>query len=117
MVSLVQLSFSFCSLPVRRGLTSAHVLAEYVKERVGGGRMAWYRGELLAMAKDLGLRLLPAFNTTTGLPHDRVNLRFGINGEEFVASRETCTACAGTMILELAALSRLSGEPVFEVRL
>ena len=27
---------------------------------------------------------------------------------------ETCTACAGTMILEFAALSRLSGEPVFE---
>lgn len=31
------------------------------------------------------------------------------------SSRETCTACAGTMILEMAALSRLSGEPVFEV--
>ncbi|CAG0912442.1 unnamed protein product [Notodromas monacha] len=96
------------------GLMSGHVLAEWVKERVGNGRLSWYRGELLAMAKDLGLRLLPAFNTTTGLPHGRVNLRFGIEGEEFVASRETCTACAGTMILELAALSRLSGEPVFE---
>ena len=28
---------------------------------------------------------------------------------------DTCTACAGTMILEFAALSRLSGETVFEV--
>lgn len=30
-------------------------------------------------------------------------------------ARDTCTACAGTMILEFGALSRLSGEPVFEV--
>lgn len=30
-------------------------------------------------------------------------------------SRETCTACAGSMILEMAALSRLTGEPIFEV--
>lgn len=29
---------------------------------------------------------------------------------------ETCTACAGTMILEFAALSRLSGEPIFEAK-
>lgn len=30
-------------------------------------------------------------------------------------SRETCTACAGSMILEMAALSRLTGESIFEV--
>lgn len=30
-------------------------------------------------------------------------------------SRETCTACAGSMILEMAALSRLTGEQIFEV--
>lgn len=29
-------------------------------------------------------------------------------------SRETCTACAGTIILEFAALSRLTGDPIFE---
>ena len=29
--------------------------------------------------------------------------------------RDTCTACAGSMILEFAALSRLSGDPIFEV--
>lgn len=34
--------------------------------------MPWYRGELLEMAKDLGYRLLPAFNTSTGIPHARV---------------------------------------------
>lgn len=34
--------------------------------------MEWYNGELLMMAKDVGFRLLPAFNTTTGIPYPRV---------------------------------------------
>jgi len=92
------------------GLLSAHVLAELLREQ--GAGLGWYRGELLAMAKELGTRLLPAFNSSTGIPHARVNLRHGLKNLEH--SRETCTACAGTMILEMAALSRLSGEPVFE---
>lgn len=47
----------------------------------------------------------------------QVNLRHGLRhgvartGHE----RDTCTSCAGTMILEFAALSRLSGETIFEV--
>jgi ER degradation enhancer, mannosidase alpha-like 3 len=45
------------------------------------------------LAKDLGLRLLPAFNTSTGIPHARVNLRHGLKNLE--SARETCTACAG----------------------
>lgn len=35
--------------------------------------MPWYKGELLTMAKELGYRLLPAFNTTTGIPYARVS--------------------------------------------
>jgi len=96
------------------GLLSAHVLAEYVQKEAS--MMAWYRGELLEMAKDLGYRLLPAFNTSTGIPHARVNLRHGMKSEALRHSRETCTACAGTILLEFAALSRLSGEPIFEVK-
>ncbi|XP_059471862.1 ER degradation-enhancing alpha-mannosidase-like protein 3 isoform X2 [Neocloeon triangulifer] len=42
----------------------------------------------------------------------KVNLRHGLKSLE--KSTETCTACAGTMVLEMAALSRLSGEPIFE---
>jgi len=53
-----------------RGLLSGHILSEYLQQRAG--IMSWYRGELLTMAKDLGYRLLPAFNTSTGLPHARV---------------------------------------------
>ncbi|CAB1324272.1 unnamed protein product [Coregonus sp. 'balchen'] len=78
--------------------------------------MQWYQDELLHMAKDLGLRLLPAFNTSSGLPYPRVNLKHGIRGPESRTGTETdtCTACAGTIILEFAALSRFTGDPVFE---
>lgn len=53
------------------GLLSGHVLAEYLQQRAD--IMPWYRGELLKLAKDLGYRFLPAFNTTTGIPYGRVN--------------------------------------------
>uniref|UniRef100_A0A2M4BE78 alpha-1,2-Mannosidase n=1 Tax=Anopheles marajoara TaxID=58244 RepID=A0A2M4BE78_9DIPT len=96
------------------GLLSGHILAEYVQKQADV--MSWYRGELLEMAKDLGYRLLPAFNTSTGIPHARVNLKHGMKVEALRHSRETCTACAGTILLEFAALSRLSGEPIFEVK-
>lgn len=56
-----------------RGLLSAHILAEYLQQRAG--LMPWYKGELLDMAKDLGYRLLPAFNTTTGIPYARVSIK------------------------------------------
>lgn len=39
-----------------------------------------------------------------------------MKSDELKNSRETCTACAGTMLLEFAALSRLSGEPIFEIK-
>lgn len=45
----------------------------------------------------------------------QVNLKHGMKGVPMEVSRETCTACAGSMILEMAALSRLTGEPIFEV--
>ncbi|XP_055639386.1 ER degradation-enhancing alpha-mannosidase-like protein 3 [Toxorhynchites rutilus septentrionalis] len=96
------------------GLLSAHILSEYIQKQADV--MTWYRGELLEMAKDLGYRLLPAFNTSTGIPHARVNLKHGMKVEALRHSRETCTACAGTILLEFAALSRLSGEPVFEAK-
>ncbi|BET00321.1 Glycosyl hydrolase family 47 [Nesidiocoris tenuis] len=94
------------------GLLSAHILAEYIQQKMG--LMKWYRGELLIMAKDIGYKLTPAFNTTTGIPHARVNLKTGMKSQTLWSSRETCTACAGTMVLEMAALSRLTGDPIFE---
>ncbi|XP_035246827.1 ER degradation-enhancing alpha-mannosidase-like protein 3 isoform X2 [Anguilla anguilla] len=102
------------NIRVLGGLLGAHVMADLLRGR--GERMQWYRDELLHMAKDLGHRLLPAFNTTSGLPYPRVNLRYGVLNplSRTGTESDTCTACAGTMILEFAALSRLSGEAVFE---
>lgn len=102
------------NIRVLGGLLGAHVMATMLQQRQE--RMQWYKNELLAMATDLGHRLLPAFNTTSGLPYPRVNLRYGVLNPLSRTGTEsnTCTACAGTMILEFAALSRLSGEPVFE---
>uniref|UniRef100_A0A8D3ADM0 alpha-1,2-Mannosidase n=1 Tax=Scophthalmus maximus TaxID=52904 RepID=A0A8D3ADM0_SCOMX len=96
------------------GLLGGHSMAVMLKE--GGQHMQWYQDELLHMAKDLGLRLLPAFNTSSGLPYPRVNLKYGVRGPETRTGTETdtCTACAGTIILEFAALSRFTGDPVFE---
>ncbi|KAG1692971.1 ER degradation-enhancing alpha-mannosidase-like protein 3 [Nymphon striatum] len=96
------------------GLLSGHILASYIHDRLPNNRMQWYTGQLLNMAKELGYRLLPAFNTTTGLPTPKINLRHGLDSENLGPMLETCTACAGTMILEFAALSRLSGESIFE---
>ncbi|KAH1011282.1 hypothetical protein HUJ04_000690 [Dendroctonus ponderosae] len=102
------------NIRVLGGLLSAHILADYLQQR--DGIMPWYEGELLNMAKDIGFRLLPAFNTTTGIPYSRINLRYGIKSDSIESLRETCTACAGSMILEMAALSRLTGEPIFEAK-
>ncbi|CAL8321187.1 unnamed protein product [Lota lota] len=102
------------NIRVLGGLLGAHVMADMLRQR--GERMQWYKDELLHMAKELGHRLLPAFNTTSGLPYPRVNLRYGVVSplSRTGTESDTCTACAGTMILEFAALSRLSGEAVFE---
>lgn len=58
------------NIRVLGGIISAHILADYLQQRAG--IMPWYQAELLTMAKDLGYRLLPAFNTTTGIPYSRV---------------------------------------------
>ncbi|XP_012720282.2 ER degradation-enhancing alpha-mannosidase-like protein 3 [Fundulus heteroclitus] len=102
------------NIRVLGGLLGGHSMAVMLKE--GGRHMQWYQDELLHMAKDLGLRLLPAFNTSSGLPYPRINLKHGVRGPETRTGTETdtCTACAGTMILEFAALSRFTGDPVFE---
>ncbi len=92
-----------------------------------------YDGQLLRLAQDLGKRLLPAFHTSTGLPYPRVNLRHGIpfyanstlnydaeNGQCQLTHKstaeltETCSAGAGSLVLEFTTLSRLTGDPRFE---
>jgi hypothetical protein len=93
-----------------------------------------YDGQLLRLATDLADRLLPAFHTPTGLPYPRVNLRHGVpfyanspynmDPERGQCSRdpadkstevtETCSAGAGSLVLEFSTLSRLTGNPRYE---
>ena len=69
-----------------------------------------YKGLLLKLAIDLGERLLPAFDTATGIPYGTVNLRHGVpKGETMISS----TAAAGTLMMEFEVLSSLSGDSRF----
>lgn len=63
------------------------------------------------MAEDVAKRLLPAFDTDTGMPYGTVNLRYGVpKGETSI----TCTAGVGTLLVEFGTLSRLTGNTVYE---
>lgn len=57
------------TIRVLGGLLSGHIFANRTGQPF---HLPWYRGELLALAHDLGNRLLPAFATPTGLPYARV---------------------------------------------
>lgn len=106
------------------GLLSAHVLAKSIQNQADRSiryfnatkrnQLNWYGSEILDLAEDLGRRLLPAFETKTGIPHPRVNLKYGMESNELRSVQETCTACAGSLILEFATLSRLTGDSTFE---
>lgn len=56
------------TIRVLGGLLSGHTFAERTGQKF---HIPWYRGELLQMAYDLGLRMLPAFDTPTGIPFAR----------------------------------------------
>ena len=57
------------NIRVLGGLLSAHQWATKPNQAF---YLPWYNGELLSLAHDLGKRLLPAFNTQTGIPYARV---------------------------------------------
>src|ERR1700746_2760887 len=63
---------------------------------------------LLALAEDLGNRLLPVFDSPTGMPYVNVNLRTGA-----VSGEETIPAEIGTLLVEFGTLSKLVGKPTY----
>ncbi|MGZ8847584.1 MAG: glycoside hydrolase family 47 protein, partial [Pyrinomonadaceae bacterium] len=80
--------------------------------RLLGGLLSSYQmtgdKRLLKLAEDLGNRLLPVFESPTGLPYRYVNLKTGkVRGDV------TNPAEAGTLLIEFGTLSRLTGRPVF----
>ena len=80
--------------------------------RLLGGLLSAYQmtgdTRLLHLAEDLGHRLLPAFDSPTGMPYMYVNLHTG------KASGATSNpAEIGTLVLEYGTLSKLSGDPIY----
>src|SRR5204862_2866887 len=80
--------------------------------RLLGGLLSSYQltgdTRLLSLAEDLGNRLLPVFNSPTGLPYVYVNLRTGQTRDPVTNPAEI-----GTLLLEFGTLSKLTGKPVF----
>jgi mannosidase alpha-like ER degradation enhancer 2 len=80
--------------------------------RLLGGLLSSYQltgdKRLLNLAEDLGNRLLPVFNSPTGLPYRYVNLKTGK-----VRGNVTNPAEAGTLLIEFGTLSKLTHKQVF----
>jgi ER degradation enhancer, mannosidase alpha-like 2 len=80
--------------------------------RLLGGLLSSYQlsgdKRLLVLAEDLGTRLLPAFNSPTGMPYVYVNLKTGKT-----RGAESNPAEIGTLLIEFGALSKLTGKAVF----
>jgi mannosidase alpha-like ER degradation enhancer 2 len=80
--------------------------------RLLGGLLTNYQltgdKRLLDLAEDLGNRLLPVFNSPTGMPYRYVNLKTGKVSKPVSNPAET-----GTLIIEFGTLSKLTGKPIF----
>src|SRR5512140_3323140 len=79
--------------------------------RLLGGLLSNYQlsgdKRLLTLAQDLGNRLLPAFNSPTGMPFVYVNLKTGATRGNISNPAEI-----GTLLLEFGTLSKLIGNPI-----
>jgi len=125
--------FAVGDLPIRG--YEAKVKQKGAREGIFWPNGLVYDGQLLRLATDLAERLMPAFSTPTGLPYPRVNLRYGVpfypnsphnndaeNGQcakdpqdKGAEITETCSAGAGSLVLEFTTLSRLTGDSRYEV--
>jgi glycosyl hydrolase family 47 len=80
--------------------------------RLLGGLLSSYQltgdKRLLALAEDLGTRLLPAFESSTGMPYRFVNLKTGK-----VRDPDSNPAETGTLLIEFGTLSKLTKKPIF----
>jgi len=77
-----------------------------------GGLLSSYQitgdKRLLNLADDLGRRLLPVFDSPTGLPYRFVNLKTGKTRNPISNPAET-----GTLLIEFGTLSKLTGKPIY----
>jgi len=91
------------------GLLSAHLYSKEAGLDLDG---SWpCDGPLLRLAVKIADKLVPAFNTSTGMPFGTVNFARGVPLNE---TPVTCTAGVGTFIVEFGTLSRLTGNKTYE---
>ncbi len=80
--------------------------------RLVGGLLSSYElthdKGFLKLAEDLANRLLPVFNSKTGMPYRYVNLKTGE-----VKGKDSNPAEIGSCLLEFGTLSQLTGNPVY----
>ncbi|KAH9716174.1 Mannosyl-oligosaccharide 1,2-alpha-mannosidase MNS1 [Citrus sinensis] len=85
--------------------------------RVVGGLLSAYdlSGDkvFLEKARDIADRLLPAWNTRTGIPYNVINLAHGNPHNPSWTGGESILADSGTEQLELIALSQRTGDPKY----
>lgn len=93
------------TIRVLGGLLSSHLIAEDLGDQIT------YHGELLALSEALGKKLLPAFDTPTGMPYGSINLVRGVAPTE---TPITCTATISTCVVEFTWLSILTNDPIYE---
>jgi mannosidase alpha-like ER degradation enhancer 2 len=88
----------------------AEVQVFEINIRMLGGLLSAYQIDgderFLALARDLADRLLPAFDSPTGMPYRFVHLRSGATRDAHNNPAEI-----GTLIIELGTLSKLTGDP------
>lgn len=80
--------------------------------RLLGGLLSAYQLDgdkrFLTLADDLGKRLLPVFNSPTGMPYRYVHLQTGKTRDSLNNPAEI-----GTALLEFGTLSKLTGNPIY----
>jgi hypothetical protein len=83
-----------------------------VNIRILGGLLAMFQytedPKILDLAEDFGIRMLPAFESPTGMPYYWVNLKTGE-----VKGAEINVAEGGSYTFEMGILSHFTGNPVF----
>jgi len=80
--------------------------------RLLGGLLSGYQmtgdNRLLDLADSLGTRLLPAFDSATGMPYRYVNLHTGVRSDP-----RSNPAEIGTLLLEFGTLAKLTKKPIY----
>jgi len=101
----VSVSVFETNIRVLGGLLSAHQLSTALR----GTKPIEYDGHfLLDKAVELADRLLPAFDTPTGIPYHVVHLQHGLQRDDLTS--KTCPAAGASFLVELGLLSKLTGD-------